>query len=323
MKIAVLIPVYNVERYLRECLDSVLAARREFESQSSANQMLISCCDDGSSDESGAILREYAAKHERMQFVSQSNAGVVVARNRLMNDLPTDVDAFAFVDADDYVDSGIYAKLAEAFERTHADVAESEWDGEETLLEDMSVYLLRKTAPGQWINVYNKLYRRATVAEVRFRAGLCFEEDFFFNFEVHQKIHKKVLVPGRFYHHRHNPTSATNVLDQRHYFLSTTRRIRLSCEVFLATGRVPKEIESVYRADLTKDAYRMCLRKNLKKNRDATLRRQLFKEAGVFFAKLEHDFGIAVKGLNPMQRLIYHCCRSGNYAMAWLLSWLT
>lgn len=310
MKIALLVPVFNAEKYLRECLDSALAAGAEAER--SGHSLEIRCRDDGSKDASAAILEEYADRYPNVTFSVQANAGVSATRNRLLDELPDGVDAFAFLDSDDTVRPEMYAKLAEAMERTGADVAEAEWDGEERIVDDMSLYLLKRTAPGRWINVINKLYRRRTVGSIRFRQGLAFEEDLFFNFEVHQAVRRKVLVPGHYYYYRPNPDSATSVLDQRRYFDSVTKRIRLSCEEFLARGCVPPAKEAEFRQELSKDAYRMCLRKNLKKNRDAALRRELFVEAGRFFVALKRDFGVGEEGLNPIQRFLYRCCCGGH-----------
>ena len=321
MKVAVLIPVYNAERYLRECLDSALAAGREVDR--SGHGFEIVCCDDGSQDTSKAILQEYAIRHENVRFIAQANVGVSATRNRLMDDLPGDVDAFAFLDSDDTVQPEMYARLAEAMVRTGADVAETEWDGDERVIDDMSLYLLKRTAPGRWINVINKLYRKSAVGSIRFRAGLCFEEDLFFNFEVHQAIRRKVLAPGHFYYYRPNPDSATSVLNQCKYFDSTTRRIRLSLEEYLAKGRIPVTLEPEFRRELAKDAYRMCLRKNLKKNRNPQLRRELFLAAGEFFRALERDCGFCPDGLNPIQRLLYGCCRDGRYCAARCVAFLT
>lgn len=73
IKISIIIPVYNVAQYLRECLDSVLA-------QTYADWEAI-CVDDGSTDGSGAILDEYAARDTRLRVIHQINAGVSSARN--------------------------------------------------------------------------------------------------------------------------------------------------------------------------------------------------------------------------------------------------
>ena len=99
MKVVVLIPVYNAEKYLRSCLDSALAAGKEAEQ--SGHGFEIVCCDDGSQDTSRAILQEYAIRYENVRFFDQKNAGVSATRNRLMDELRDDVDAFAFLDSDD------------------------------------------------------------------------------------------------------------------------------------------------------------------------------------------------------------------------------
>lgn len=315
MKVAVLIPVYNAAPYLRQCLDSVLA-------QSGAD-IGVFCCDDGSGDGSKAILEEYAHGHGNVHVVFQENAGVVTARNRLLDELPAEYGAFAFLDSDDYVAPGMYAKLVEAMERTGADIAECEWDGDERVIDDMSVYLLRRTAVGRWINVINKLYRRSSLGTIRFRSGLRFEEDLFFNSEAHAAARRKVLVPGRFYTYRTNPESATNRLDLRAYFSSTSERIRLSLEEFLNAGRVPSGLEADFRRELARDAYRMCIRKNLRKNRDAALRRELFVAAGEFFRDVERNCGFRPVGLNLVQTLVYGCVVRGQYGLARVLSALT
>ena len=334
MKLAILIPVYNAEKYLGECLASVRAAGESFlraPTRGDASRAFgVFCCDDGSKDGSLAFLRDYAAKlrdaespFADFRVTTQANAGVVATRNRLMDELPGDYDAFAFMDSDDFIKPEMYARLAEAFERTGADVAECEWDGEERVIDDMSVYCLRRTAPGKWINVINKIYRRAAVGAIRFRAGLAFEEDFFFNSEINAAIKRKVLVPGRFYTYRSNPTSATSTLNLRKYFDSTSRRVRLSLDVFLKAGRVPKALEPAWRAELAKDAYRMCIRKNLKKNRDARLRRELFDAAGDFLDALARDDGFRPTGLNPVQSLLWKATVGHRYLLARALALLT
>ena len=323
MKLAILIPVYNAERFLRECLDSAIAEGQALQDEGAGTEVSVFCCDDGSNDGSLSILREYASHYGNVRYVSQPNAGVVSARNRLMDGLPADIDAFAFLDADDLIRPGMYRKLAEALERTNADVAETLWKGPETVLDDMSAFLLRRSAPGRWINVINKIYRRSAVGGIRFREGLRFEEDFFFNFEVHQAIRRKVLVPGNYYYYRPNPASATSVLNMRNYFDSASRRILLTCEEFLAAGRIPAAVEPAFRAELMKDAFRMCVRKNLRMNRDISLRRTLFGEARDLLVRLERDFGLNPGGLNPGQRLLYGLCLSGRYRAALFVSALT
>ena len=97
-KITVIIPVYNVEKYLRKCLDSVI-------NQTYKNLEII-CIDDGSPDNSGAILDEYAQIDSRIIVIHQENAGVSVARNRGL-DIATG-EYIAFVDSDDWLEPQCY-----------------------------------------------------------------------------------------------------------------------------------------------------------------------------------------------------------------------
>ena len=90
---SIIIPVYNVAPYLRECLDSVLA-------QTFTDWEAI-CVDDGSTDGSGEILDEYAAKDKRFRVIHQKNAGVSAARNVALDE--TRGEWLEFIDADDSI----------------------------------------------------------------------------------------------------------------------------------------------------------------------------------------------------------------------------
>ena len=100
---SIIIPVYNVAPYLRECLDSVLA-------QTFTDWECI-CIDDGSTDGSGAILDEYAAKDSRFRVFHQQNAGPSQARNNGLRHVQG--QWLSFIDADDYIASDYFSIFAE------------------------------------------------------------------------------------------------------------------------------------------------------------------------------------------------------------------
>ena len=96
--VTVIIPVYNVEKYLQKCLDSVI-------NQTYKNLEII-CIDDGSPDNSGAILDEYTKKDDRIIVIHQENAGVSAARNRGLEIARGEY--ITFVDSDDWLEPECY-----------------------------------------------------------------------------------------------------------------------------------------------------------------------------------------------------------------------
>ena len=99
--ISVIIPVYNEEAHLTRCLDSVL-------SQTYGNLEIITV-DDGSTDRSPEILKEYAAKDKRIKIISKENGGASTARN--MGIEAAEGSYIGFVDADDWAEEGMYEAL--------------------------------------------------------------------------------------------------------------------------------------------------------------------------------------------------------------------
>lgn len=110
--ISVIIPVYNAEKYLRECLDSVCGQTLQ--------DIEIICVDDGSVDGSAGILGEYAAEDSRISVISQSNAGAGAARNRGME--AASGEYLAFIDADDFWKPQLLEKAYEQAEKYDADL---------------------------------------------------------------------------------------------------------------------------------------------------------------------------------------------------------
>ena len=90
--VSVIIPIYNVESYLAECLDSVLAQ--------SCSRIEVICINDGSVDSSGKIVQEYATKDRRVIYIEQENQGVAVARNKGLE--RASGEYVAFMDPDDF-----------------------------------------------------------------------------------------------------------------------------------------------------------------------------------------------------------------------------
>lgn len=105
MKISIIVPIYNVEKQLRRCIDSLL------KQDSEELQTEIILVNDGSTDNSGNIAKEYASKYkDKIIYLEKENGGLSDARNYGMKYATGEY--IAFVDSDDYVDEQLYVKLS-------------------------------------------------------------------------------------------------------------------------------------------------------------------------------------------------------------------
>ncbi|MEI7430987.1 MAG: glycosyltransferase [Betaproteobacteria bacterium] len=111
--LTLIIPVYNVAPYLRQCLDSLAAQTRPIEE--------IIIVDDGSTDESPDILKEYAAKMPEIRIIRQENSGQAVARNTGMKHATGRY--LAFVDSDDFAAPQMFEHLLDMAQGDHLDIA--------------------------------------------------------------------------------------------------------------------------------------------------------------------------------------------------------
>lgn len=111
-KVSVIIPVYNAECYLRQCLDSVVGQTlRDIE---------IICIDDGSTDSSVRIIKEYASRDDRLRLIRQKNRGAGAARNQGLREASGDY--LSFLDADDFFEPAMLEKVVARAEEFDAQI---------------------------------------------------------------------------------------------------------------------------------------------------------------------------------------------------------
>lgn len=177
VKVSVIIPVYNTEQFLEQCLDSVISQ--------TLKEIEIICVDDGSRDGSEKILQRYAAKDERIRIVTQPNSGLGAARNSGL-EIATG-EYIAFLDSDDWFAQTALEKLYAQAVRDDADVCMC---GRINHLDRYGNTVNYKTLPNKKLypreqpfsldrpdslfdfsdfSVWNKLYRRSFLEENRIR----------------------------------------------------------------------------------------------------------------------------------------------------------
>jgi glycosyltransferase involved in cell wall biosynthesis len=210
-EISVIVPVYNVEKYLNKCVDSIL--RQTF------RNIEIILVDDGSTDNSGRLCDEYLKIDERIRVFHKKNGGVSSARNYGLE--RATAPYFGFVDSDDYIAEDMYEVLYNNLKRENADMSMCYWynvySGGRTPHADIAEnhYLvvdrqeaIRLAMEGRLasVHVWNKLYRRELFDTVKYPEGKI-NEDAFVIVDLLDLCDKIVLTTERKYCHVHRENS--------------------------------------------------------------------------------------------------------------------
>lgn len=206
-KVSIIVPVYQVEKYIRQCIDSILNQTfRDFE---------LILVDDGSRDNSGRICDEYARIDSRVRVIHKLNGGLSDARNRGLEEAVGEY--FLFVDSDDYIAPTMVEKLYGSILKENADIAicnfrycfeqderrDFNTNAGAEVLRGAEVFYNRKNerSYGIWTVAWNKLYKRDTFRDVRFRLGKYHEDEFWAN-DVYRKNIKVLTIPECLYFYR-------------------------------------------------------------------------------------------------------------------------
>lgn len=180
VKVSIIVPVYNVEKYIRKCLDSLI--------NQTLDDLEFICINDGSTDKSLELLEQYANTDKRIKIYNQKNAGLSVTRNRGI-EIATG-EYIAFCDSDDWVDLDFYEKLYNAAEKNRADIAaasiirekgnkqEKYYVFKDTYISEDYYEKLKICDIPEYNYVWNKIYKTSEYkkANLKFEVGLNYED---------------------------------------------------------------------------------------------------------------------------------------------------
>lgn len=216
--ISVIVPVYNTEKYLRRCIDSVLAQTyKDFE------LLLI---DDGSKDSSGAICDEYAENDARVRVFHKENGGVSSARNMGLDHARG--EWITFVDSDDWIDRTMYEEMHTSLLEEHADIVYCNMDM--IFADHHKVYKVadfsseKKVFLNNFINSWTSLCIMVIKKDlfdnynIRCPEGVAFAEDYHVSVRLMYYANKISYVDKPLYcYNRVNETSALHTFSPIHY----------------------------------------------------------------------------------------------------------
>lgn len=206
MLISVIVAVYNIEKYIAKCIESII--------NQSYRKLEIILVDDGSTDKSGKICDAYSEKDDRIKVIHRRNGGLSAARNTGIEQATGQF--VAFVDGDDWIDPTLYESMIKLAERYEADLVACRYrciyldsirddsTGRVTVYEKPFSMLIQYLKEDEAFLIqhaaWNKLYRRELLEEERFPEGKWYE-DIVFSAKILSRIRRGVYLDEALYNY--------------------------------------------------------------------------------------------------------------------------
>lgn len=218
-KLSIIVPVYNVEKYLPKCLESLI--------KQTLKDIEIICVNDGSIDNSLAILKEFASKDSRIKIIDNQHQGVAKTRNTGIEQ--STGEYIGFVDSDDYIDIDFFEKLYNSATKSNSDIAiasilkhktffniyNAKYTKEETAITIQDKIKLCEDKKHFFFYAWNKIYHSGFIKEnnIKFSEGQIYE-DVMFAIKALYYSNKIISVYGTKYHYIEHENSLTKYKDK-------------------------------------------------------------------------------------------------------------
>lgn len=254
-KISVIVPVYNTEKYLKQCIESILnSTYRNFE---------IILVNDGSTDRSEKICRYYSKKDPRVKVLNQEHSGVSTARNKGIDS--SEGEWIVFVDSDDRISRGFLEAIMERECQNQALLIFDQTNGcSENTGRHGPVYYFKKSDTTQIIekmlcakqlteeskislySPYAKAYRKSIINQhsIRFPSDIFISEDKIFNLEYLLRTEACLYIPETAYFVQWRPESATHSFHRD--FLKNHYAFQHKLENILRKNNIFEMVERAY-----------------------------------------------------------------------------
>ena len=229
--VSIIVPIYNVEKYLSKCIESLLGQTME--------NLEIVLINDGSLDNSLSICYEYAKKDERVRVIDKKNEGVAAARNTGLEEAKGNY--IGFVDPDDWIEEDMYRSMYQKLIETNSEICFCNYSKDDKLGSSPRLLKIKKESLNRqeiideiianmigiddlmpkynYIMgcVWRCLYKKEFIDkyELRFKRGVSIMEDLVFTVEALLKCQAICIDKGVWYHYRRNPKSALHTYNPR------------------------------------------------------------------------------------------------------------
>lgn len=209
--ISIIVPVYNMEKYLHRCINSLL--------NQTYKNIEILLIDDGSTDNSGVICDKYENDYNNIYVYHKENEGVSIARNFGLQRINRNSKYIGFVDSDDFINPYMYESLYKCFKKFSVDLAVC--GIEEVYNDNIKVDgghfhdNIKIIKPNEYLDNYfndfcmstvpwNKLYKRETLKEIRFESYRIYEDQIFIPQVIEKTENIAIISLPLYYYYQRN-----------------------------------------------------------------------------------------------------------------------
>jgi len=224
-KISVIVPVYNTEKYLEECLNSLI-------NQTYKNIEIV-CINDASEDNSLKILEKYRKKDNRIIVINQKNSGANISRTNGIS--KSTGDYLMFVDSDDWIIPNTISELVNKIEKTNADIIKFDFINRKSLrniekkiyVSNDKKYLYKKLLTTYELNNLTTEIVNRNVCNIEaevFKNKSSVGEDLLMNLEMYDRADKILIIDDCYYFYRKNNNSTTNTNKKEKLYANMERK---------------------------------------------------------------------------------------------------
>lgn len=250
--LSIIIPVYNVEKYLEQCIESII--------HQTYRNIEIIFVNDGSTDSSELILDKYKNRDKRIKVIKQENKGLSAARNTGIKYATGDY--ISFIDSDDYVVKEYAEVIVENMQKYKVDMIIFDalrlrngqlkpWRKQIIKYPTSSKEMLSETLHGKYLNIsaWNKCYKKSLFEQMKFKEGIKFE-DYYMTPSLFKNCNNIKYVQKELYIYRDNEDS-----------IMRQSAVKCSNDIIEVTKNVIKELQEFYGEEYAQENLWWCLRR--------------------------------------------------------------
>lgn len=323
-QISLIIPLYNAEKYLWPCLDSVSAQTfSDFE---------VLCVNDGSSDRTEEIVQSFAEKDSRFRLINQKNAGCSMARNKGLKEAKSPY--IALLDQDDMLHPQALEVLYYLIKKDNYDVAEfvNQTVPDDFVLQNPPHYDLAdikyqsynnpfnfyfKNKRGGSVLVWNRLYKKDAIAGIEFPQDIQPAEDTIFSLKVMYHTMSIIHTDTKLLYYRDSSTSVMNHGINDKYIKSHANAGKVMADYFLHSNRVQNKREKmILQKYITRFIFKSVISQPLRRLKNSDTRLASLEMSRQFALDLYNAKSFHPRLLGVKKALACYLFSQGHYRLA-------